>query len=96
MLKVGDKIEWSSQANGYGKRKRGEIAFVLPPGVSALEFLRSRFGADPTVVKSIYNINAIDGGGGSREHESYIISTRRTERTKPHLYWPIASKLRKI
>lgn len=31
-LKVGDKVQWRSQAGGYTKTKTGEIAVVVPAG----------------------------------------------------------------
>lgn len=75
-FKVGDKVEWSSQANASWKSKIGTVVQVVP----AKTF--------PKPLPKRY------GGGDVRNHESYVVDIRPSERHKPNTYWPVASKLK--
>lgn len=75
-FKVGDIVQWSSQAGAYWKSKIGVITQVVP----AQEL--------PTPLPKHY------GGGSWRNHESYVVDCRASERHKPNTYWPVVSKLK--
>ena len=60
MLKVGDSVEWLSQAQGSTTKKRGVVAEVVKAG--------SR--PDRTLFPTLYKHS---GCGWGRDHESYVV-----------------------
>lgn len=41
-FKVGDAVEWTSQAGGFARTKRGEVIEVVPPGRDPTTKIRDR------------------------------------------------------
>lgn len=86
MFKVGDKVEWESQAGGNYRTKKGEVFDVIngyeAPAPGDYHFHKTMF----------------DGDGSPRGHESYLVEVPggKTPKAKPRLYWPRVSQLRKI
>jgi hypothetical protein len=82
VFKVGDRVEWVSQSQGYTKSKSGEVVEVVPAGhTPATKYSDLYRGAGP---------------GNSRRHESYVVAVRkvtRLPRASVKHYWPIVSKL---
>lgn len=96
-MKVGDHVEWTSQANGSKKVKRGLIVAVVPPGVlckslTTLLIKQEKF----SFLDGHYDYSAIDQRHyNSRTQESYLVVVAAPvgSRRRPKLYWPIASLL---
>jgi len=87
---VGDEVEWSSQANGTMKIKKGRVVAVVqaerkPWG----DFLMS----EPAVPRDY--VSTIDCRSLARDHESYVVAVG-SDRRKTRLYWPRVSQLRKV
>ena len=89
-FKVGDRVQWTSQAGGNHKTKVGVVLAVVAPGhrssEKACEFIHklTRTGTH----RSAY------GGGFDRDHESYVVEVVvGGPRAKKALYWPVVSKL---
>lgn len=59
-MKIGDTVEWTSQAGGYSKTKRGVIVAVV------------RANQSPMCVGTF---RGLDVSGMPRPHESYIVRT---------------------
>lgn len=76
---IGDKVEWTSQANGGHKLKSGTIVEVIAPN--------SR--PDTT------GRPGLNGCGWGRKDESYIVEVAKGSKAAPRHYWPVASLLRK-
>jgi len=82
---VGDEVFWSSQAGGRNTRKDGVVLRVVP----AHEQCRHE-----EKEKVLYSLQG--GGGEARDHESYLVLVPgRTENSKPLLYHPVVSLLKK-
>jgi hypothetical protein len=56
-LKVGDRVEWTSQAAGIARTKRGVVIWVVKPGERPV----------------IPNFGAVRGAGMPRNEESYVV-----------------------
>ena len=83
-FKLGQQVEWTSQANGCTRTKRGTIVRVIGSGqpFNAREFPGLQKGA-PT--------------GLPRQHESYIVHVpTKTGLGKGRHYWPLVSQLRLV
>lgn len=79
-FKVGDFVQWSSQAAGSWKTKAGEVAAVIPPGGGKADLMR--FG--------LSNFNS------TREHESYVVHVKTpTGKGAGTYYWPVVSGLKR-
>ncbi len=76
----GERVTWSSQAQGYRRTKVGVVAQILPSG--ALPD-RERF-------PSLYR----EGIGMPRDHVSYVVKCAAGDNAgKGRAYWPRASQL---
>lgn len=64
-LAVGDTVEWESQARGTIAVKSGTIIALIPPGVEKWDVIK-------TVLSPEYAIDRV-GGGGVRDHWSYLV-----------------------
>lgn len=64
MFKIGDKVKWSSQAQGYSKIKEGEVVQVVPSGERPD---RERF----------IELYKHSGCGFGRSAESYVVRVKR-------------------
>lgn len=85
-FKVGDKVTWTSQANGHSSTKTGEIVATIPANEMSEPFIAECGGA-----KKFANTSKILGYS-SRKHESFLVAVP-AGKGKPRLYWPLASKL---
>lgn len=88
-FKIGDKVEWASQASSYEKRKTGEIVKVVNPGINP----RTLLGADEK-----YSDLRLMFDGWTRDHESYLVAVRsgKTIKSKMVVYWPRVKNLKKL
>lgn len=80
-FQLGQTVEWTSQANGCTRTKRGTIVCVVDAGrsVNAKEFPGLQKGAPL---------------GLSRQHESYIVRVpNKSGKGAGTHYWPIVSRL---
>lgn len=78
---LGDEVQWSSQASGRTKEKRGKIVMVVEPGVLPVQQANALGGSLQFDASS------------SRYHESYIVAVKRGSNRKDYLYWPHVKKL---
>ena len=85
---LGAVVRWSSQAGGNWQTKEGTVVKVVQPKT------------DPCMLELARSLKARSnwGGGGWRDHESYVVSVPggKTAKAKPVLYWPVASKLQVV
>lgn len=77
-FKVGDRVQWESQASGSWTEKRGVIVAIVPASVSPFRCLPGRFEGP---------IHRFDNS--FRDHESYLVQVRQCRR----LYRPRVSSL---
>lgn len=88
-LKIGDKVKWSSQAQGCETTKEGKVVGIVKEKTDPLQIF--------TPLEQTGNYTSAYGGGMSRNHKSYIIAVKgKTDKSKEKLYWPNVSKLKKI
>ena len=59
-FKVGDRVQWDSQAGGFVTTKAGEVAAVIAPGQRVWMPAGLRF-------------RSVVGAGRVRDHESFIV-----------------------
>jgi len=86
VFKIGDEVEWTSQARGSMKTKRGEIFAIVPAGQRPR--LQDLSGTRRNGM----------GGGLPRSHESYLVRVRRAHASAAmdRAYWPRVSQLRPV
>ncbi len=77
-FKVGDTVEWTSQAGGFTKTKRGVVREVVPP--------KGRMSSG--MARGLSSI------GSKRDHESYIVQVTTGAKGGVSTYWPRVSALR--
>lgn len=90
---VGDKVVWTSQANGGETTKHGEIAYIVPAG----ERLDDHHWCDALVRRYGWYIRwrAVDGGATARDHESYLVVVLKSGTKWVHqTYHPRVAALR--
>lgn len=81
---IGDRVQWSSQAQGTHLKKWGTVVQIIPeqsvPDLSGFPF--REFGC-PSF-------------GLGRKGESYLVraDVKIGSKARPKLYWPVASLLR--
>lgn len=81
-MKLGDTVIWTSQAQGYVKRKIGVIVDVVPAGKRP----------DREKFLALYRG---PGVGMPRDHESYVVRCRPKDNNgRGGLYWPRANQLK--
>lgn len=88
-FKIGDKVEWTSQAGGNWKVKRGEIVLVEKAGAIVHVNKNNRWNAK---LRFAF-------GSFSRDHESYLVLVPhpgKSGKGKPSIYWPIVKNLEKV
>jgi hypothetical protein len=83
LFKVGDKVTWSSQANGHRTTKVGTVVDVVPSGE------RPEWHKRAVEISSAWSRKNMSG---PRKHESYLIVTHNPKR----LYWPVVDRLRLV
>ena len=64
-LAVGDTVAWESQSRGTIAVKSGTVIALVPPGVEKWDVIK-------TVLSPEYAIDRV-GGGGVRDHWSYLV-----------------------
>jgi len=90
-FKIGDRVEWASQAGSYEKIKSGWVAEIVPAATGCYA-VRDRVAA---LTKAHNCGKAAFGYGGARKHDSYLIIVDFPgTKKKPRVYWPVASKLK--
>lgn len=87
-LKIGEKVSWSSQAQGCSSKKVGTIVQVIPAG----SWLKDVVTQDEA--KKEFSLRT-DFAGFPRDHESYLVAVPgNSDRAKKRLYWPRVSSLK--
>jgi hypothetical protein len=87
-MKVGDIVTWTSQASGVSKEKTGEIIAVVPKGKSNAKIW--------TALGRKAEFRSFTPSTGTRDHDSYLVAVAApTETSKPQVYWPVVSQLKK-
>lgn len=91
-FKVGDRVRWTSQANGGHVEKRGVVFCVVPAG----KRIDKRFAKEELSRENINKVRwATDFISGlGRKHESYLVVVPGTGRSMPVVYWPRTTALR--
>lgn len=86
-MKVGDIVTWTSQSQGFSRTKTGKVILVVPAGKHPFELMSKELKD----LQRMYD-------GWARDHESYVVEvqTGKTPKSKPALYWPRTSWLKKI
>ena len=79
-MKIGDRVEWTSQSAGCKTTKRGLIVETVPAGTPP-----------ETCVPDGFRCGSPSGFGIRRNHESYLIKVDGKGRG---LYWPRVAHLR--
>jgi hypothetical protein len=91
MLKVGDRVEWVSQARGCASRKQGKILEIVPamevPANSVKACGPTLHGEARGFTSAVVEVTRVDQGGGRGRNWR--------ELRKPKLYRPRMSILRK-
>ena len=90
ILEVGDRVEWSSQAGGYYKKKEGKVILIVPGGVPPHRVMFEN------IVTAKFVTSAIDSRTCVRKEVSYVVEVAAKGSGRPHLYWPVVSNLKKI
>lgn len=81
-MKVGDRVQWTSQSQSFLTTKRGEIICIVPSAVDPTECLPPGF-----------KCNSTTGYGSPRAQISYLV---KVDGKGNRLYWPVADKLKLI
>ena len=84
-MKIGDEVEWSSQAGGFETTKRGVVKAVIPPKEVPRVFA---FDVEPDVGKWMFD-------GRPRWEESYLVLVTGSRGSRK-LYWPRVKHLRLV
>lgn len=90
VFKVGDKVQWTSSAAGTTATKEGKVVLVVEAGRGSAREVEHFLRNNRKTHVSKY------GGGWDRYETSYVVEVSgSTKNSKPKLYWPVASLLRK-
>ena len=89
---IGDHVQWTSQASGGMRTKRGVVIAIVPKGVFAARIL------DILQLSTTHNVAHLDGGWSTRAHDSCLIAEDHPagSQAKPQLYWPRVAYLHKV
>lgn len=88
MLKIGDAVEWTSQAAGRSKPKEGLIVGKVGGGKSALDKLER--------LAKKHNADVRCDPGTIRRETTYFVLVQESETRKPKLYRPRTKHLKTI
>jgi hypothetical protein len=66
-VKIGDKVQWTSQSAGYSKTKSGVIVAIVPIGY-------------PPQASLLDNYELKSVPGMCRDHESYLVAVGKSKR----------------
>lgn len=92
-FKVGDAVEWGSQAGGSTKFKTGKIAYVVPAGSEGASKVRKFI--DGKVKAGTHR--SVFGGGWDRPEISYVVEVDGpSPKAKKALYWPRTNALKPV
>lgn len=83
---IGDHVVWHSSH----KDKSGVVVGIVPPHTDPRSTTLSR---NATFLEVQYGAKFVYGGGGARDHESYLVIVQGKRSAK--LYWPRVSLLRR-
>jgi len=81
-MKKGDMVEWTSQAGGYTKTKRGKIVAVVARGQYPIN----------CIPNDTYPFTQTFRDSIPRYHKSYLVQVGKRSK----LYWPLVKNLKKI
>ncbi len=85
IFRVDDEVEWTSQAGGCAKTKRGKVVCVVRAGASPKAALSFGLHVPLEVAQSSLPRTV----GAARDHDSYLIQVGRQRR----LWWPAVKNL---
>lgn len=88
-FRVGNRVKWSSQSQGFAKKKVGKIILLVPAGEDPAKLINSRIDLSKYATDMRF--------GGARLHDSYLVEVpRRGEKRnqKPALYFPRVCQLK--
>ncbi len=91
-FKIGDRVEWDSQANRGQWTKIGTVLAIVPANELPLRVF------DPIERETGYS-STFDPRTLVRNHESYVVAVDqigKVRKRKPVLYYPRVTALRKI
>lgn len=101
-MTLGDEVEWTSQAGGNSKTKRGTIVAIVPAGWYPFvdQWNRGKVGLKAPYhterIQGVFHTSTL-GRGYAREKESFLVSVpTKTGKGRPRLYWPRVSQLSKV
>jgi hypothetical protein len=86
---ISDKVEWTSQAGGWTRTKRGTVGIRIPTGCLPRDYI-TEWMADSHLLGGICETVM------PRNHDSYLVSVPANGKGKPTLYWPRVSNLRAV
>lgn len=90
-MKIGDKVQWTSQSLAYEKQKIGIVRAVVPAGSRAGGIINAIVKNANSQKKMMTAWPAKDPGA-PRKHESYVVEVKNPERGS-RLYWPLVKHL---
>lgn len=85
-FRVKEEVRWTSS----NTEKEGQIVAVVPPNGEPQRVAR---GIDPAGFGCTRTNFSHFGGGNVRDHESYLVGTKRPGGTTLILYWPRVNQL---
>lgn len=88
-FKVGDRVRWVSQSQGYVREKGGEVVAVVKAGESVRPYVNrlEREGYNPRPMQGWWNLPP-------RKGTSYLVGVpTKSGRGRKRLYFPVASLL---
>jgi hypothetical protein len=83
-FQIGDLVAWDSQSQGSWKEKRGTIVAILP----AMTWPHEGLASIPLPARLMFD------GKFPRDHESYFVAVKPSERSIYRIYWPRVASLR--
>ncbi len=95
MIKKGDVVRWKTAARGHRRVKEGEVFTVVPAGISPAEAVEMD-NHDSNHIRSNFDLMFSHYEYWTRKDISYLIKVEYNDTTKPKLYWPRASRLKKL
>lgn len=86
IMKIGDKVKWTSQSGGDSTEKQGVITYVISANTRAQNGIRVQ-----AIQQKTHTV--MFDGCSSRSHESYIVEVHQPGKRRPKMYWPRVSQL---
>jgi len=91
-FKVGDKVEWTSQARGRSRKKKGKVVAIAPPAPVecwVMPYLRHYKPKGFSRGREMFD-------GALRKEETYLVEVQKGGKAMPILYAPRTTHLRLV